>query len=356
QVPTAAWISLVVILLPFTIAVFIHCLCACTKGHFERELFNKTSESELDEESVKQSFDSDNSIELEEVLAQGKFSEVWKGSCKGKSIAVKIFPPAAISSWRREHYMYSILLRKHSNILQMVSLKSQQIGDFLCLVTEFCENGSLRDYLLRTVRALRWREAVRLASGITNGVAYLHSERSQSESKVPIAHRDLKSTNVLVKTDGTCVISDFGLAMSLDSIEDASKNLQVGTYRYMSPEELLATVSLNSIETFKQMDVYSMALVLWEVISQCDVTDSEKHYYLPFEDFVVENATLSNMLDVVVAKNCRPHLPNNSNDHEGLALFCQTVEECWDPDPEARLTADCAQTRLQELLLTSKSA
>ena len=41
---------------------------------------------------------------------------------------------------------------------------------------------------------------------------------------------------------------------------------------------------------------------------------------------------------------------------QGLALFCQTVEECWDPDPEARLTADCAQTRLQELLLTSKSA
>ena len=151
QVPTAAWISLVVILLPFTIAVFIHCLHACTKGHFERELFNKTFESELDEESVKQSFDLDNSLELEEVLAQGKFSAVWKGSCKGKSIAVKIFPPAAISSWRREHYMYSILLSKHSNILQMVSLKSQQIGDFLCLVTEFCENGSLRDHLLRTV-------------------------------------------------------------------------------------------------------------------------------------------------------------------------------------------------------------
>ena len=151
QLPKAAWISLVVILLPFTITVFIHCLRSCTKGHFGRELFNKTSESELDEESVKQSFDSDNSIALEEVLAQGKFSEVWKGSCKGKSIAVKIFPPAAISSWRREHYMYSILLRKHSNILQMVSLKSQQIGDFLCLVTEFCENGSLRDYLLRTV-------------------------------------------------------------------------------------------------------------------------------------------------------------------------------------------------------------
>ena len=151
QVPKAAWISLVVILLPFTITVFIHCLRSCTKGHLERELLNKTSESELDEESVKESFGSDSSIEREEVLAQGKFSEVWKGSWKGKSIAIKIFPPAAISSWQREHHLYSILPGKHSSILQMVSLKSQQIGDFLCLVTEFCENGSLRDYLLRTV-------------------------------------------------------------------------------------------------------------------------------------------------------------------------------------------------------------
>ena len=94
---------------------------------------------------MEQSFGSDNSIEREDILAQGKFSEVWRGSWKGKSIAVKIFPPAAISSWQREHYMYSNLLEKHSSILEIVSLKSQQIGDFLCLVTEFCENGSLRD-------------------------------------------------------------------------------------------------------------------------------------------------------------------------------------------------------------------
>ena len=51
----------------------------------------------------------------------------------------------------------------------------------------------------------------------------------------------------------------------------------------MSPEELLATVSLNSIETFKQMDVYSMALVLWEVMSQCDVTGTITFCYSIWE-------------------------------------------------------------------------
>lgn len=51
----------------------------------------------------------------------------------------------------------------------------------------------------------------------------------------------------------------------------------------MSPEELLATVSLNSIEAFKQMDVYSMALVLWEVMSQCDVTGTITFGYSVWE-------------------------------------------------------------------------
>ena len=40
----------------------------------------------------------------------------------------------------------------------------------------------------------------------------------------------------------------------------------------MSPEELLATVDLGSTEAFKQMDIYSMALVLWEIISRCEVS------------------------------------------------------------------------------------
>ncbi len=39
----------------------------------------------------------------------------------------------------------------------------------------------------------------------------------------------------------------------------------------MSPEELLSTVDLDSTEAFKQMDIYSMALVLWEIISRCEV-------------------------------------------------------------------------------------
>lgn len=46
---------------------------------------------------------------------------------------------------------------------------------------------------------------------------------------------------------------------------------QVGTARYMAPEVLESRVNLEDLESFKQMDVYSMALVLWEMVSRCEV-------------------------------------------------------------------------------------
>lgn len=46
---------------------------------------------------------------------------------------------------------------------------------------------------------------------------------------------------------------------------------QVGTARYMAPEVLESRVNLEDLESFKQMDVYSMALVLWEMASRCEV-------------------------------------------------------------------------------------
>lgn len=61
------------------------------------------------------------------------------------------------------------------------------------------------------------------------------------QGKPAIAHRDIKSKNILVKNNGTCVIADFGLAVThqqaTDSL-DIGHNPRVGTKRYMSPEVL----------------------------------------------------------------------------------------------------------------------
>lgn len=56
-----------------------------------------------------------------------------------------------------------------------------------------------------------------------------------------MAHRDLKSKNILVKANGTCVIADFGLAVTHSQVTghlDLGSNPKVGTKRYMAPEVL----------------------------------------------------------------------------------------------------------------------
>lgn len=50
---------------------------------------------------------------------------------------------------------------------------------------------------------------------------------------------------------------------------------QVGTARYMAPEVLEARLNLENIESFKQADIYSMALVLWEMTSRCEAVGGQ---------------------------------------------------------------------------------
>ena len=117
---------------------------------------------------------------------------------------------------------------------------------------------------------------------------------SATPGKPAIAHRDIKSKNILVKRDGSCCIADLGLAVKFirfviaahppsvcvsviryceglcvfcsDTNEvDIFPNTRQGTKRYMAPEVLDETLNKHSFDSFKQADMYSFALVLWEI-------------------------------------------------------------------------------------------
>ena len=85
------------------------------------------------------------------------------------------------------------------------------------LVFDYHENGSLFDYL--QLHHLTWDELFSLCLSAAAGLGHLHSIHRLPESYKPaIAHRDLKSKNILVKKDMTCCISDFGLAIKFDGM------------------------------------------------------------------------------------------------------------------------------------------
>ncbi|CAB1329211.1 unnamed protein product, partial [Coregonus sp. 'balchen'] len=147
------------------------------------------------------------------------------------------------------------------------------------------------------------------------------------------------SRNVLVKNDGTCVISDFGLSMKLTGNrlvrpgeEENAAISEVGTIRYMAPEVLEGAVNLRDCESALKQTVpdYQMAF------------QAEAGNHPSFEDMQV----------LVSREKERPKFPEAWKENSLAVRSLQdTMEDCWDQDAEARLTAQCAEERMAELLL-----
>lgn len=81
----------------------------------------------------------------------------------------------------------------------------------MLLITDYHERGSLHDYLQTNV--LDSSSLLTMALSIASGLTHLHTEIFGTKGKPAISHRDIKSKNILVKSDGQCAIADFGLAV-----------------------------------------------------------------------------------------------------------------------------------------------
>ncbi|XP_067281037.1 TGF-beta receptor type-2 isoform X2 [Pseudorasbora parva] len=294
-------------------------------------------------------------IQLDAIVGKGRFAEVFRAKLKHASesfqtVAVKIFPYEEYASWKSEWEIFSDAELRHENVLQFLTAEDRKAARQYWLITAYHERGNLQEFLSQHV--ISWDELCRLGGSLARGVAHLHADQTQcGRAKVAIVHRDLKSTNVLVKSDLTCCLCDFGLSLRLDSStspEELANSGQVGTARYMAPEVLESRMDLENIESFKQADVYSMALVLWEITSRCSATGDVQEYKPPFGK-LKEHPCVESMKDDVIRDRQRPEIPASWSNHTGVHLLSSTIEECWDHDPEARLTAQCVVERISDI-------
>lgn len=293
-------------------------------------------------------------LKLIEVRARGRFGAVWKAQLHEEFVAVKIFPLQDKQSWMNEQEIY-MLLHMHNNdsILRFIGTdrRGENLNLELWLITEFQQNGSLYDYLKG--KTISWCELCKLAESIARGLSFLHDEIIPCNGlplKPAVAHRDFKSKNVLIKADLSACISDFGLAMKFEP----GKNLGethglVGTRRYMAPEVLEGAIGFNR-DAFLRIDMYAFGLVLWELMSRCTVADGPiADYQLPFEEEVGLHPTLEDMQELVVINKVRPSVREHWLRHAGLEALVSTIEECWDHDAEARISAECVLERVLQL-------
>lgn len=180
-------------------------------------------------------------VTLSECIGRGRYGEVWRAVWHGEHVAVKIFFSRDEESWRRETEIYSTVLLRHENILGYIGsdMTSRNSCTQLWLITHYYPFGSLYDHLNRTT--LSHHQMISICLSIASGLVHLHTEIFGNQGKPAIAHRDLKSKNILVKANGSCVIADFGLAVThtqKDGKIDIGTNPKVGTKRYMAPEVL----------------------------------------------------------------------------------------------------------------------
>ncbi|KAM5299759.1 TGF-beta receptor type-1 isoform 9-T9 [Ctenodactylus gundi] len=220
----------------------------------------------------------------------------------------------------------------------------------LWLVSDYHEHGSLFDYLNRytvTVEGM-----IKLALSTASGLAHLHMEIVGTQGKPAIAHRDLKSKNILVKKNGTCCIADLGLAVRHDSATDTidiAPNHRVGTKRYMAPEVLDDSINMKHFESFKRADIYAMGLVFWEIARRCSIGGIHEDYQLPYYDLVPSDPSVEEMRKVVCEQKLRPNIPNRWQSCEALRVMAKIMRECWYANGAARLTALRIKKTLSQL-------
>ncbi|KAK2108917.1 hypothetical protein P7K49_014082 [Saguinus oedipus] len=220
-------------------------------------------------------------------------------------------PLGVVFHWGAEIILLSVFDGSQINLRHLHS--STQ----LWLITHYHEMGSLYDYLQLTT--LDTVSCLRIVLSIASGLAHLHIEIFGTQGKPAIAHRDLKSKNILVKKNGQCCIADLvsllmikdemrcasslmlheivmpyiqshgveGEAFSLDGLRDpkgyldcsglavmhsqstnqldVGNNPRVGTKRYMAPEVLDETIQVDCFDSYKRVDIWAFGLVLWEV-------------------------------------------------------------------------------------------
>uniref|UniRef100_A0A8C5QVA1 Activin receptor type-1C n=1 Tax=Leptobrachium leishanense TaxID=445787 RepID=A0A8C5QVA1_9ANUR len=291
-------------------------------------------------------------IVLQEIIGKGRFGEVWRGKWRGGDVAVKIFSSREERSWFREAEIYQTVMLRHENILGFIAADNKDNGTWtqLWLVSDYHEHGSLFDYLNRynvTIEGM-----IKLSLSAASGLAHLHMEIVGTQGKPGIAHRDLKSKNILVKKNGMCAIADLGLAVRHDSLTDTidiAPNQRVGTKRYMAPEVLDETINMKHFDSFKCADIYALGLVYWEIARRCSAGGFHEEYQLPYYDLVPSDPSIEEMRKVVCDQKLRPNIPNWWQSYEALRVMGKMMRECWYSNGAARLTALRIKKTLSQL-------
>jgi TolB-like protein/tetratricopeptide (TPR) repeat protein/tRNA A-37 threonylcarbamoyl transferase component Bud32 len=195
---------------------------------------------------------------LERELGRGGMATVFLAQdLKHKRpVALKVLHPELAHSLGPERFRREIEIAarlQHPHILTVHD--SGETAGQLWFTMPFVEGESLRDRLRRQTQ-LPVEDAVEIAKEAAQALEYAHQHG--------VIHRDIKPENILLTTDGSTLVADFGIARALGAAGDGltETGMSIGTPAYMSPEQASAERDLGATT-----DIYSLGCVLYEMLA-----------------------------------------------------------------------------------------
>ncbi len=202
------------------------------------------------------------------LLGEGGMANVYLAQHQslGNNVALKLLKEEYVQHPNiRKRFLAearSLAQMSHPNIIKVTDLIDA--GDIVAFVMEYIEGQTLEEFLFKKGELSR-TEIESFFNQMILAVEYVHSQG--------LIHRDIKPSNFMVTKSGQIKLLDFGIAKNTNegAVDYTKTGLmqQMGTPLYMSPEQVK-----NTAEVTKQTDIYSLGVVLWQLVMNKKPYDS----------------------------------------------------------------------------------